>query len=92
MTNGAPKAPFPLAQGKGAAVSHCTVIASLCGDDGAAIMCANCGHVFVASNPLSDESQLADNLQLAKDLWYHDCHNEGRVYREIERNVRKRRF
>ena len=92
MTGQITPAPFPLERGKGAAVSHCQIVAARCQDEGACIMCANCGHVFVHSNPLSDESLHIDNLQLARDVWYHDCRQEGRTYREIERNARKRRF
>ncbi len=91
MTGNTTAAPFPLTQGKGAAVAHCTVIAALCQDDGCCITCRDCGHIFVVSKPLSDESVEADNLQLARDLWYHDCHSEGRVAREIERRARSNR-
>jgi hypothetical protein len=36
-------------------------------------MCAECGHIFVESVPLSDESEEADNVDLSKALFYHMC-------------------
>lgn len=36
-------------------------------------MCADCGHIFVKSKPLSDESEPIDNTVLSKALWYHIC-------------------
>lgn len=50
-----------------------TIIAGLCGDQGVSIMCADCGHIFVESNPLSDESMPIDNVSLAYVLYYHMC-------------------
>lgn len=89
MTHAIPQAPFPLARGKGAAYVHTTIIAQRCNDEGVEISCANCGHTFVPSKPLSDESAEADNIELAAALWYHQCSNEGRKWREVERRGRK---
>lgn len=50
-----------------------TIIACLTTDEGACIMCADCGHIFAESKPLSDESQPTDNVTLSKALWYHMC-------------------
>lgn len=36
-------------------------------------MCQDCGHIFVESKPLSDESEPAQNSPLAKALYYHCC-------------------
>lgn len=83
MTTSTTPAPLPLEQGKGAAYVHTTIIASRCNDEGVAILCERCGHTFVPSNPLSDESQPMDNIELAKALWFHDCANEGRRAREV---------
>jgi hypothetical protein len=80
-------APFPLSMGKGAAAVHSTVIAQVTQDQGAAITCASCGHIYVLSKPLSDQSQPISNLQLARDVWYHQCVNEGNKYREDERRA-----
>lgn len=57
----------------GASRLRATIIASTCTDDGVCIMCADCGHVFVPSKPLSDESQQVDNVTLSKALFYHIC-------------------
>jgi hypothetical protein len=84
-----PEAPFPLAQGKGAAYIHTTIIASLCTDAGVQIACHKCGHVFVQSRPLSDESEPVDNIALARAIWYHRCDDEGRRYREAEFRARR---
>lgn len=91
MTANRPQAPFPLSMGKGAAVIHSQVMAVICQDEGAAIQCAGCGHIYVSSKPLSDESEPIDNLQLATDLWYHDCSKEGQKHREAERKAHKYR-
>jgi len=91
VTVNAKPAPFPLERGKGAAAVHSTVIAQLTQDEGAAITCASCGHIYVPSKPLSDESQPIDNLQLARDLWYHQCEREGNAHREAERRAYKYR-
>ena len=88
MTQDTTQAPFPLAQGKGALASHFNVIASYDNDMGCSIGCGTCGHEFVASKPLSDESQPADSIELAKAIWFHRCEDEGRRYREVERRAR----
>lgn len=87
MTYNTASAPFPLARGKGAAAIHCKVIAEITQDEGAAITCVSCGHIFVPSKPLSDQSQPIDNLQLATDLWNHQCQKEGQTYRDAERRA-----
>lgn len=89
MTMNVTQAPFPLARGKGAAYVHTTIIAMVCNDGGVEIACERCGHTFVPSNPLSDESVSTDNIELAKALWYHQCANEGRRWREAERHGSK---
>ena len=63
-----------------------TIIASICNDEGACIMCADCGHIFAASKPLSDESEQIDNVTLSKALWYHIC----ALGRRPERKVKSR--
>jgi hypothetical protein len=83
-----PEAPFPLAQGKGALASHTTIVAMLCSDMGVEVACIRCGHTFVASKPLSDESEEADSIELAKALWFHRCEDEGRKWREVQRSAR----
>lgn len=88
MTAAIPQAPFPLAQGKGAAYVHTTIIGQRCLDEGVEISCERCGHTFVPSKPLSDESQPADNIELAAALWFHQCANEGAKAREVERRAR----
>jgi hypothetical protein len=50
-----------------------TILACRTQDDGACIMCADCGHIFVPSKPLTGESEETDNVTLAKALWYHMC-------------------
>lgn len=50
-----------------------TILACRTTDEGACIMCADCGHIFAESKPLSDESVSIDNVTLAKALWYHMC-------------------
>lgn len=65
-------APLGVSQG-GARSLRATIIACLTTDEGACIMCADCGHIFAESKPLSDESQPTDNVTLSKALWYHLC-------------------
>lgn len=89
MTQPQPQAPFPLAQGKGALAAHAPIVASYGNDMGCTIGCVRCGHEFVASKPLSDESQEADSIELAKALWFHRCEDEGRRWREVQRSGRK---
>lgn len=62
-----------LHSGGGVSRLRCDIIASTCSDMGACIMCARCGHVFLPSKPLSDESEPGDNVELAKALYYHMC-------------------
>jgi len=62
----------------GASGLQTAIIASVCQDGGACIMCRDCGHVFVPSNPLSGESQRAANNDLARRLWYHMCPIDNR--------------
>jgi hypothetical protein len=50
-----------------------TIIACVTGDMGCCLMCADCGHLFMESKPLSGESQPRDNSTLAKELWRHIC-------------------
>jgi hypothetical protein len=50
-----------------------TIIACICTDEGACIMCADCGHIFAESRPLSDQSVPVDNVTLSRALWYHMC-------------------
>lgn len=89
MTMNGKQAPFPLAQGKGAAYVHTTIIAVYCTNGGVEIACGPCGHTFVPSKPLSDESQPCDSIELARQLWFHQCANEGRKWREADRRGRK---
>jgi len=49
------------------------IIASTCNDEGACIMCRDCGHIFASSVAFTDESQPVDNVTLAKALYYHMC-------------------
>lgn len=87
MTFNSASAPLPLTRGKGAAAVHSQVIAEICQDEGAAITCLGCGHIYVPSKPLSDMSEPIDNLQLAQDLWSHQCNKEGQQFREAERRA-----
>lgn len=87
MTFNSATAPLPLRIGRGAAAVHSTVIAEICQDEGAAITCAICGHIYVPSKPLSDQSQPIDNLELAMALWNHQCDKEGQAYRDAERKA-----
>jgi hypothetical protein len=57
----------------GARTLRATIIACLTNDEGACLMCADCGHMFIEPKPLSDESQPVDNVTLSKALWYHMC-------------------
>lgn len=59
--------------GGGADALRSTIIASATTDCGASLMCADCGHEFLKSIPLSDESEPAYNDKLARDLYYHMC-------------------
>lgn len=59
-----------------------TIIAARCNDEGVAISCADCGHVFVESVPLADESEPARNIDLARELWIHMCDQPGRRSRK----------
>lgn len=60
------------------------IIASTCNDMGACIMCADCGHVFAPSKPLSDESEAIDNTVLARALWHHVCAIDTRPDRQAK--------
>lgn len=83
MTDHSPPAPFPLATGKGAAYEHSPVVALQCNDEGATISCGRCGHTYVPSVPLTGESQEADNIELARALWFHRCSAENSRWREV---------
>lgn len=74
----APQSAPPAHSGGGVSRLRATIIASICSDEGACIMCADCGHIFVPSKPLSDESEPIDNSTLSKALWYHLCAMERR--------------
>lgn len=76
------QAPPAATSAGGAGYLRSAIIASICNDEGACIMCADCGHIFVASKPLSDESEPAVNTELAKALWYHMCALSRRPQRE----------
>jgi hypothetical protein len=65
--------PLPASPGRGASGLRCRIIAALCQNDGVCIMCLECGHIFVDSKPLSDESHEVDNVELSKSLYYHLC-------------------
>lgn len=91
MTFNSASAPLPLRAGRGAAAIHSVVIAEICQDEGAAISCAVCGHIYVPSKPLSDQSQPIDNLELAQLLWNHQCEREGQTHRDAERRAYKYR-
>lgn len=65
-------APLGVSQG-GACTLRATIIACLTNDEGACIMCADCGHIFAEAKPLSDESQPIDNVTLSRALYYHMC-------------------
>lgn len=84
MTKPPQPAPFRLELGKGAAVIHSLVQAELCTDQGVCISCVKCGHIYVKSKPLSDQSWPVDNLALARQLWFHDCSREGQVHRRAD--------
>lgn len=77
----------PLADARGGA-SHlqAAIIASLTTDEGACIMCADCGHIFAQSVPLSDESQPVPNTVLARELYYHICALGRRAPRQENRH------
>lgn len=49
------------------------IIANRCNDEGVCLMCGRCGHVFLPSIPLNDESEELDNVTLSKNLYYHAC-------------------
>ena len=57
----------------GAGVLRAAIIASTCSDEGACIMCRDCGHIFAPSVAFTDESQAVDNVTLARALYYHMC-------------------
>lgn len=63
------------------------VIAARTTDEGVAISCEPCGHVFVESRPLSDESEPARNTDLARELWLHICDRPGRQARKPVSNA-----
>lgn len=65
-----------------------TIIACITLDEGACIMCYDCGHVFVDSKPLSDESQPIDNVTLSKALYYHICAIGRKPDRVVKRHGR----
>lgn len=81
-TNG--QSPPPDTTGGGAAVLRATIIASTCNDEGACIMCADCGHVFADSKPFTDESVGRVNTELARELWYHMCAMGRRPERKVK--------
>lgn len=49
------------------------IIACVNQDEGASLICGDCGHQFLESKPLSDESHPLDNITLAKAIYYHMC-------------------
>ena len=49
------------------------IVANVCSDEGACLMCADCGHIFMESAPLTGESEQVDNVQLSRALYYHLC-------------------
>lgn len=60
-------------------------------------MCADCGHIFVQSVPLSDESEGVANNTLAKALYYHMCSMQRkdvapRNYRAHKSDAKARRY
>jgi hypothetical protein len=64
---------LPGMSGEGSAAYKTRIIACKCNDEGVCIMCADCGHIFVPSVPLSDESEAILNTDLSRALFYHMC-------------------
>lgn len=64
---------IPATGESGAAAYKTHIIACRCQDEGACIMCTDCGHVFAESIPFSDESVSVLNTDLARQLFYHMC-------------------
>lgn len=73
MTMTASQAPPGKSSPGGVSVLRTTIIACLTQGEGAAIMCADCGYVFAAGKPFTDESEGIDNVSLSKALYYHMC-------------------
>lgn len=76
-------------QGDGASRLRNTIIACKTSDEGACIMCAECGHQFVESNPLTGESQEIDNVTLSKALFSHMCAIGRRQPKRWQSHARK---